>query len=297
MCGGFEVTGTQEGDRDWQAILEWVLRARGFDGGQYKPNYLKRRVAVRMRTVGAATYGDYRRILERDPREPDALLKRLTIHVTEFFRDPEVYRALEAKVLPALDSNDQSETGRRPVRAWCAACSTGEEPYSLAMLLAEWSAACPGRDFDILATDIDEVSIQTAQNGVYPEAAVASMEPDRVGRWFTREKGHVRVSGSLARRVRFEVHDLLGTWSDGWTGFDLILCRNLLIYLGAGQQQILYSRFHSVLEPEGFLVLGRTEALLGRARRLYECVDIPNRFYRPVQAGGSPDPGERGGTN
>jgi chemotaxis methyl-accepting protein methylase len=263
-----------------------VRRSQGFDGRHYKPNYLKRRVAVRMRTVGAASHRDYLKVLERDPREAEALFKRLTIHVTEFFRDPEVYRAVESKVLPVLESLSDPASDGGNLKAWCAGCSTGEEPYSLALLLSEWTASRPGWDFDILATDIDEASIQAALKGMYTEESVARLPPSRLAVGFRRSEGKVRVADPVRSRVRFQVHDLLGDWPASWGEFDLILCRNLLIYLGAAQQQVLYSRFHQVLKPRGFLVLGRTEALLGKARRLFECVDIPNRFYRSVLPAG-----------
>lgn len=236
-----------------------------------------------MRSVGAATYRDYLALLERDPREPEALFRRLTIHVTEFFRDPEVYQALREKVLPAIEAQADSVQGPWTLRAWSAGCSTGEEPYSLAILLSEWVSRRPGWDFRILATDIDEPSVSTAIRGEYPETAVAKVPPEfGTGHW-VREGGRVVVSTALRGAIRFEVHDLLGPWPADRSGFDLILCRNLLIYLGAAQQQVLYGRFHEALKPRGHLVLGRTEALLGRARQLYECVDIPHRFYRTLE--------------
>ena len=274
-------------ERDWHAILDRVRQSQGFDGRHYKPNYLKRRIAVRMRAVGVSTYPDYLRILESDPLEAEALIKRLTIHVTEFFRDADVHRAVEEKVLSGLEGNADPISTRWMLRVWCAACSTGEEPYSLAMLLSEWIETRPGWDFHIIATDIDDASIQTAVKGEYPEASISRLAPPRVSRWFSCDGGKARVKESLKERVRFKVHDLLGPWPEILKGFDLVYCRNLLIYLGSAQQQILYGRFHQVMNPGSYLVLGRTEALLGLGRRLFECTDIPNRIYRSVKDEGS----------
>jgi len=269
-------------EEDWTTLLEWVRRSRGFDGRHYKPNYLRRRVAARMRAVGVPSYGKYLERLRSDPSEGDALFARLTIHVTEFFRDPEVYHALVERVLDPLRSGG----GSREMKAWCAGCSTGEEPYSLALCLREWTARHPGWDFRVLATDIDEASVHAARVGDYPAASVSRLDARRVSRWFERTPERVRPLGELKGRIEFRVHDLLGGWPDGWTGFDLVFCRNLLIYLGGAQQQVLYRRFHGAMREGAALVLGKTEALLGKARRLFECIDIPNRIYRSL-------PGER----
>src|ERR1039457_2411400 len=136
----------REEDPHFKYILAFLLKAKGFDGHHYKPNYIKRRVAVRMRAMGTPTYQDYLRVLQNNRQEPSMLLDRLTIHVTEFYRDPEVYQALKTKILPSLSGEGESR-----IKVWCAGCSTGEEPYSIAMMLKEWTFTKPGFDFEILA--------------------------------------------------------------------------------------------------------------------------------------------------
>src|SRR5580658_678077 len=113
-----------EEDQSFKKILAFLLRSKGFDGNHYKTNYIKRRIAVRMRVVGASTYTDYLKILQHNLEEPARLLDRLTIHVTEFFRDPSVYKAVQEKVLPGF----LGKAGKK-MKVWCAGCSTGEEPY------------------------------------------------------------------------------------------------------------------------------------------------------------------------
>ena len=120
----------KEEDPNFKKILAFLLKSKGFDGHQYKPNYIKRRVAVRMRATETQTYLDYLRVLQNARQEPSLLLDRLTIHVTEFFRDPNVYQAIKQNLLPNL-----SETAGKKIKIWCAGCSTGEEPYSVAMIL------------------------------------------------------------------------------------------------------------------------------------------------------------------
>jgi chemotaxis protein methyltransferase CheR len=264
-------------------ILDHLLRCKGFDGRHYKPNYVKRRVAVRMRVAGASTYAEYLDRLKADPDEASHLFDRLTIHVTEFFRDPDVYRTLAAKVLPLLPLGDAPR-----IRAWCAGCSTGEEPYSLAILLEDWLRDHPGIGYEILATDLDTPSVRSAERGEYPPEALRRLTRAQVSRWFREEAGRMQVQGDLRKRIRFRVHDLLGPWGHGHSDFHLILCRNLLIYMTGPQQQQVYERFAAALVPGGYLVLGLTETLLGASRKFYECVDVKHRIYRTTgTAGGS----------
>jgi len=264
-----------EEDSHFRQILEFLLQAKGFDGHQYKGTYIKRRVAVRMRATHTTTYGDYLKVLQTHPQECSLLLDRLTIHVTEFFRDPEVYGAVQDKILPALNN---VEEGR--ARIWCAGCSTGEEPYSVGILLKEWASRKTGLSFEILATDIDAPSVQTAERGVYLVQALAKLPEDRVRTWFKKEGEKVSVSAELRKAVRFKTHDLMGEWGRGFSDFNVIFCRNILIYLTGVQQQKIYERFARALAPGGFLVLGLTETLLGQARSFYHCVDVKHRIYQ-----------------
>jgi chemotaxis protein methyltransferase CheR len=264
-------------------ILAFLLKAKGFDGHHYKNNYIKRRIAVRMRATGVATYQDYFNILQASRQEPSLLLDKLTIHVTEFFRDPEVYRSLRENILPEMPLPVEGK-----VRIWCAGCSTGEEPYSLAILLREWSFGHPEFDFEILATDIDAASIRTAEKGEYPMEALLKMPRVQATRWFQTPGNTAHVISELKRCIRFRVHDLLGDWPPTLSGFQFVFCRNMLIYLTAPHQQKIYQQFAKVLLPGGYLVLGLTETLLGQARQFYRCVDVKHRIY---QVSGIPTPG------
>ncbi|HUO57597.1 MAG TPA: protein-glutamate O-methyltransferase CheR [bacterium] len=264
-----------EEDPNFKKILAFLLKSKGFNGQLYKPNYIKRRVAVRMRAIGATSYLDYLKALEQSHQEPTLLLDRLTIHVTEFFRDPDVYQVLKTKILPELTAAPGPK-----IRVWCAGCSTGEEPYSVAMMLKEWSFSRSGADFDIFATDIDATSVRTAQRGEYPVESLNRLSKQQVARWFFLEGQRSKVIADLKHHVHFSVRDLLSPWGPEYSGFHLIFCRNLLIYLTSPEQQKLYEQFASALEPGGYLVLGLTETLMGPSRRFFKCVDVRHRIYQ-----------------
>jgi chemotaxis protein methyltransferase CheR len=257
-------------------ILDLVLKMKGFDGQNYKLNYVKRRVAVRMRATKSATYRDYFQFLAQNHDEASHLLDRLTIHVTEFFRDPEIYEALREKVFPSL----LTAARNKRIRVWSAACSTGEEPYSLAFLLSELLGPRSEFSFEILATDVDAASLRTARLGEYSRESAGKISKKVLGKMFRVEGAKFKVLPGLQKTIRFVQHDLFGVWPEDFSGFDLILCRNVLIYLTAPQQQKLYENFSRVLNSGGVLVLGLTETLLGPARELYRCFDIRSRFYR-----------------
>ncbi len=272
------MTTLTEEDPNLKKILAFLLKVKGFDGHQYKMNYIKRRIAVRMRATGASGYEDYLRILEGTPQEPSLLVDKLTIHVTEFFRDPEVYHAIKKKVIPEFGEG----TGRT-FKVWCAGCSTGEEPYSMAILMNEWKDANPGFEYEIFATDIDLTSVRTANKGEYPIESLQKLSRTQVARWFQPHGLVARVLPELRARISFRTHDLLGVWPAELSNFNLVLCRNMLIYLTAHEQQKIYELFAKSLVPEGILVLGLTETLLGSARKNYRCIDIRHRIYQMIR--------------
>ncbi len=268
------------------ALLAQVEREHGFRVGSYKQRCLRRRVAVRMRATGAHTFADYARALAGDAGEYERLLDVLTINVTRLFRDWEAWATLDARVLEPLHAR-----GAAP-RAWSAGCASGEEPYSLAALLharAERAGtlgdAPPGR---VLGTDVDRASLAAAADGSYGEAAFADTPPELRSRYFRALPGPASPGGPLARvapelraLTTFARHDLLrdpapdGPW-------DLIACRNVVIYFDRDSQEALFERFHGALAPGGVLFLGKVETLLGRMRTLFAPVDPRHRIFRRV---------------
>lgn len=256
---------------------------RGFHSHRYKDKCLRRRIAVRMRARGKTTYDGYAALLDHDPEEYERLLETLTINVTRFFRDAAMWTCLEQAVLPHLPA---PATG--PLRIWSAGCASGEELYSVAILLHEQGGRWDdSQRVEMLGTDIDEPSLALARAGLFPALSMTETAPERRKRWFSPGPPH-SIDPRLRRGVRFERADLI---SDRPAARQhLILCRNVIIYLDRAIQQELFEKFYDVLEPGGFLVLGKVETLLGPARSRFQVVDARQRIFRKPagEEGGGP---------
>ncbi len=258
------------------ALLEKVEGDRLFRCRSYKERCLRRRIAVRMRATGVHTFADYARVLDADAAEYDRLLDALTINVTKFFRNWDAWNTLAERVLPQLIAE-----GRRPLRVWSAGTASGEEAYSIAALLharfAERGELVAG-NVEVLGTDVDRASLAAAVAGAYGEPAFDETPAALRTRYFT-PGAPARVRAELRAITRFAQHDLLrdpapaGRW-------DLIICRNVVIYFDRDSQEALFERFHEALAPGGSLFLGKVETLLGRMRGLYAPVDHRHRIFR-----------------
>lgn len=257
---------------EFRALLDKIYRDTGLDCSRYKENYLKRRIGARMRAVAAESYAAYSRILDSQKEEYAKLKDRITVNVTEFFRDSDVYVYLRETLLPLLLSRAQEE--QRPLFLWSAGCSSGEEPYSLAMLLGELGV----ENYSILATDIDELCLAKAKRGHYDAEAVHKSVHDNVTRWFKFDGEDAQVLDSLKSRVHFERHNLFADPPPG--AMDLVLCRNVMIYFSRELQQRLLEAFHSALRPGGYFFPGKTETILGPVRSLYTSISVRARAFQ-----------------
>ena len=267
-----EAAGLNNGSTALNAILQRLHRERGVDFRRFKEGTLQRRVAKRLIKRGLHDYAAYIDLLDRDPGECDALFNDLTINVTDFFRDEIAFTALRL----ALQARLAGVSGR--FRVWCAACATGEEPYSVARLLSEiLGGAGRGLELGILATDIDRQALQRAQGGLYPRAALEQMPPDWVERFFLREGDRLRVVRALRELVTFREHNLFDP--PPVAEVDLLLCRNVLIYFNRDTVEEVLLGFHRALRPGGLLLIGRSEVPGARAHPLFRCVDFPGRLY------------------
>ncbi len=245
--------------RDWREVLRTLRLRTGHDFSNYKPPTLRRRVERRLTVRGVTTLAEYVRVLHEDPEEPAALMRELLISVTNFFRDREAFAALENRVIPLLF---ERKRGGDQVRVWSAGCATGEEAYSLAILLAGHSASLiDGPGVQIFATDLDEAALAHAREGVYTDADVADISPERLQRFFQRESGGHRVRRELREMILFARHNVLR--DPPFSHLDLIACRNLLIYLNKPAQDRLIETFHFSLRPGGCLFLGTSESADG----------------------------------
>ncbi len=270
------MTGAQD-DGAFKALTQQISRARGFSCEAYKDKCLRRRIAVRMRARGVHTFEDYRRLLDQDAHEYDLLLDALTINVTKFYRNAETWRALVEGYLPALW---RARGGR--VRAWSAGCASGEEPYTVAVALAEtarrlgepgWPARCR-----VDATDVDRASLERTRAAAFPEGAFSEMPAELVGRYFSAVVPR-RPVAALQRLVRVVPHDLTRE-PPPEPPYDLIVCRNVVIYFDRAMQERLFGTFADALSPGGILLLGKVETLFGPARERLVLEEPRERIYR-----------------
>lgn len=261
------------------------LRARtGHDFRHYKLATVLRRIERRMQVNALRDMPSYAKYLQNYPEETPALLADMLIGVTNFFRDREAFEALEREIIPALfehkaDSDDKS------LRIWSAACSTGEEAYSLAMLFSDQTQLSgPGVELavQLFATDIDDRALETARAGIYPEAIVTDVPPSRLRQYFVKEQSHYRMQKELRERILFARHNILR--DPPFSRLDLISCRNLMIYLDRDIQVEVLRMFHFALNPGGYLFLGSSETA-DACNQLFEPVDKKNRIYRAKNVG------------
>ena len=263
---------------EFAALTRKISADRGFRCASYKEKCLQRRIAVRMRARSVQTYDEYARLLDSDASEYDRLLDALTINVTKLFRNWDVYASIAENVVPVL-WHRQSPS----IEVWSAGCSSGEEPYSLAVLFHRYAAkqgmlAQIGR-VHVLGTDIDRQSLAAAECGEFAEGDFADTPDELRTRYFAPEPPFTVVS-AVREMVTFARRDLL---TDPWPAsgsFDLIVCRNVMIYFDRESQEQLFDLFHDALAPGGFLVLGKVETLLGRARARFLPVDARERIFR-----------------
>ena len=271
---------TGASDAEFRALMEKITRDRGFRCLSYKDKCLRRRVAVRMRASGAESYTEYASILDSDHQEYDRLHRVLTINVTKFFRNWDTYAVIEQRVIPALwESTD------RELRVWSAGCASGEEPYSLAILMHAHARATgdTGRleGSSIIGTDIDSHVLATAERALYPEPALGDTPERFRSRYFTFESGLRGMLAEVRKMVTFEHADILQA-PPPFESVHLLVCRNVIIYFEREAQDALFRQFHRVLAPGGFLVLGKVETLLGSVRSLFSPVNARERVFRKL---------------
>jgi two-component system CheB/CheR fusion protein len=267
-----------------QSALEKVfilLRNQcGNDFSLYKRSTVQRRIERRMGLHQIDKIGNYVRYLRENPRETELLFKELLIGVTSFFRDPETWEYMRAHVLPEL-LHSHAKGG--VMRAWVPACSTGEEAYSLAMVLSEAmedAKSSRNLSFQIFATDLDREAIDKARLGSYPANIVADVSPDRLRRFFVQDETGYRVRKEIRETVVFAPQNIIT--DPPFTKLDILSCRNLLIYLSAELQKRLVPLFHYALNPGGLLFLGSAETV-GSFSSLFGTFDAKTRLYRRLE--------------
>ena len=255
-------------------VLSLVRIRSGHDFGQYKRATLLRRIARRMQVTQTQSYAEYHRYLREHPLELSGLLRDFLISVTNFFRDPEAFAALTGHVVPHLF---RDKTRSDQVRVWVAGCATGEEAYSIGMLLAEHADRLTDPpQLQIFATDIDEDALVEARAGRYPDTIAADVSPARLDRFFVPEGNYYRIRKELREMVLFSPHNVLR--DPPFSRLDLVSCRNLLIYLNRDAQNRVLNIFHFGLRPGGYLLLGSSESAENPTLQ-FEALEGKHRIY------------------
>lgn len=232
-----------------------IYNFTGLDLSLYKEKQMRRRLESRMTRLGKNSYKELFQLLKTDKAAFDDFMNYLTINVSEFFRNPEQWEKLEKKVLPKLIRKSPN------LKVWSAACSTGEEPYSLVMLLTRFF---PTSKIKILAADIDDEAIKKAKLGLYREKSLENIPKDLKEKYFEKVGMSYKISDEIKSCVEFKKMNLL---SDKYpVGFDLIVCRNVMIYFTDEAKDLMYQKFNDSLKDGGVLFVGSTEQIISPAR-------------------------------
>jgi two-component system, chemotaxis family, CheB/CheR fusion protein len=268
-------------DNVLQKIFAMLRSQTGHDFSQYKPSTVLRRIERRMAVQYVDEIDGYIKFLQQTPDEVDALFRDLLIGVTSFFRDSQAFRVLEDQIIPQIFAGKSTTSG--VVRVWVSGCSTGEEAYSIAILLQERMGALKTTHLvQVFATDIDSRAIAVARAGLYPASIAADITPERLARFFTLEAGGqaYRIHRGIRDMLVFSEHDLIK--DPPFSKLDLISCRNLMIYFNAALQKKLLPLFHFALNPRGILFLGTSEGL-GESSELFSTLDRKAKLYQRTE--------------
>jgi chemotaxis protein methyltransferase CheR len=258
------------------ALKELFVREKGFDLEAYKERCILRRIYLKVRSKGYSDLGAYYRVLSRKPEELEHLFQYLTINVTEFFRNPSAFQYLERSIFPrVLADQGPGDT----LEVWSAGCSSGEEPYSLAISLLRTGRKHRLRSrFHVLATDIDRPILARARKGIYARESLKNLDKEDIRTFFNQSEEVYSVGSEVRDHVSFRTADVLKDRPG--TMHTLIVCRNLLIYFSRENQEKVISGFSRNLLEGGFLMLGKAETLIGKNRLYFQSISPTERIYR-----------------
>jgi chemotaxis protein methyltransferase CheR len=277
-------------DVAYQKMKKLLNETVGLDFNGYREEYLKRRFSIRLRATGTETYRRYVRYLQKNPDEYNRVIDNLVINYTSFFRDKDVYGYLEKSVLPRLFKSNK-------VRIWSAGCATGEEPYSLAILVHNLlGKKVSNYDIKISASDLDEDALDKAVRAEYSKKQLNDTADSVINKYFSINGETYQVKDFVKQLVSFEKHDLMKPALR--KGFDLILCRNVMIFFSRESQQQIHMHFYNALREGGYLVIGKAEVLSGYPSQKFLCDNVNCRVYQKSFTGGcSKSPSELSVTN
>ena len=254
---------------DYEQFKSEILRMTTIDLSLYKEQQMKRRIDALIKKHGYPGYAEYINAIKKDDHLLVEFKSHITINVSEFWRNPEQWDVLENEVLPEL-----FRSNGKKIKIWSAACSTGDETYSLVMLMSKY---VPFRDIQILATDIDNIVLEKAKIGLYNQKSISKLPMEFQQKYFTKvDDYNYRISDEIKRCVEFKHHDLLK--EEYPSNVDLIVCRNVMIYFTDDAKNLMYQKFHQSMKLGGFLFVGSTEQIIRYKELGYQ--SFRSFFYR-----------------
>lgn len=254
-----------------QGSIEEILSIRC---SNYKEEYIKRRIQSRMRLCGKQDFEAYHKFFTTDTKEQESLRNALTINVTKFWRDKEVFDMLQKEVLPELMKRKER------IRIWSAGCATGEEPYTLALMAYDMTRLRPNVRVTITASDLDIEVLKTARDGIYDKRSLENLTDSQIRRHFkARSDGKFEIKPHIKEMIRFQQHDLMSGHA-AVKSLDMVLCRNVTIYFTEKQKNELAEIFHPALLTRGYYVLGKTEFLGREVEHLYRPFNSLQKIYQ-----------------
>lgn len=254
----------------FERLKKIVQDSSGINMSGYRDEYLKRRISIRLRATNTNKYCSYILHLKKNPQEVNNLFNDLAINYTSFFRDVDIYNYLDKRIFPEIFQSSS-------VRIWSAGCATGEEPYSLAILVNKAIDLGATNHAIIFATDVDKDALAKASLGEYKKSQLQALDDSTVDKYFTKEGESYRARDCLRRFVKFENQDIMKP--PVHVNLDLILCRNVLIYFLRESQQLIHMHFYNALRQGGYLVGGKAEILTGEPSQKFIQYDVEARIY------------------
>ena len=260
-------------DQGMSQLIQKIYQERGLDFRGYCKSSLARRLSRFLLSQGITTYDECLKLIHNDSQLIDRLLDAITINVTEFFRDKTAFNTL-ASLIKQLSMQKKDV----PLKIWSAGCATGQEPYTLAMIVLNELDEQSIQNTSIIATDIDPKVLEFSQVGTYDQQSIKELEPEWVNRFFYNNNNMFTIKDSVKKIITFEKHSLV---TDApYEGIDIITCRNVMIYFNIGLQNRVFLKFYRALNSKGYLMLGRYEMLLNDARRFFSSIKFDDRLYQ-----------------
>lgn len=259
----------QVSDKGLPELIQDVQKRLKIQLTNYKQDYIKRRLLSRMNSTRSKDFVEYHQYLKTHPEEEEKLRNALTINVTKFFRDLDVFDLVKKEIFPAILRD------KRAIKIWSAGCSSGEEPYTYAIILHELGKTGPSFNGSIIASDIDEEILKKARLGAYEKNALENMTETQINKYFDKkEDGRFYVKDTIKQMVRFQSHDLMGAIPVAKM-IDMVSCRNVTIYFNEQQKKDLVKLVHESLSKDGFYIMGMSEYMAKDVEHLFKA-------YRPM---------------